>query len=416
MRIWHYKNVRVFGTKSGTKSGAAAGTKSGKKRRDRGVSQTVSGTAYVDRNTHALVRRLSPGSVAIIDHSDIDSASAQALVEAGVRAVLDAAPATSGRYPNLGPEVLLNAGVLLVDNLGSSVMDISEGSEVSISADGDVRANDQIVAQGTVQSAESNAASFQQARAALPVQLKAFASNMMTYFDTEQALIFDSVGMPEVHTRISGRQVLVVMRGYDYRQELKKLRHYISDYDPVIIGVDAGADAVLAAGYRVDLIVGDMDAISEKALTCGAEIVVHGPKEGRVTSEKRVQDLGLPHVVYRTAGTSEDAAVMLADACGAEVIVLVGSHRTFVQAMDRGQQGMVSAVVTRLCVGAKLISADAVTQIYRRRISNWQLAFFILAAVAAMGSAIVTTTAGSVTLGIAGSWITALDSWLRSIF
>ncbi|MDD7686497.1 MAG: putative cytokinetic ring protein SteA [Actinomycetaceae bacterium] len=391
-------------------------TKFGKKRRALTAQQAVRGTAYVDRNTHTLIRRLRAGSVAIIDHPDIDSASAQALVETGVSAVLDAAPATSGRYPNLGPEVLLGADVLLVDNLGSHVMDIPEGSEVSINADGDVSVDGELVAQGRVQSAESNAANLQLARAGLPLQLKALASNMMDYIDAEQALILDGAGIPEVRAHIAGRQVLIVMRGYHYRDELKALRHYIREYQPIIIGVDAGADAVLEAGHHLDLIVGDMDAVSEKALTSGAELVVCSSREGRADGEKRLHDLGLPHVVFRTAGTSEDSAVMLADACGADVIVMVGSYRTFGEILDRGRQGMVCAIVTHMRVGAKLVSADALAHVYRSRISNWQLALFILAGVAAIGSAMIATAAGGVTLSIASSWVTAITSWLGNVF
>ncbi|MCI5826462.1 MAG: putative cytokinetic ring protein SteA, partial [Arcanobacterium sp.] len=305
---------------------------------------------------------------------------------------------------------------LLIDDLGSSVMDIAEGASVVISPAGEVRVGEQLIAQGTVLSSETNTENLARARSGLPLQLKAFASNTMAYVEAQQALILDGVGIPEVRTQIAGKHVMVVARGHRYREELKELRHYIREYQPVIIGVDAGADAVLEAGYHLSMIVGDMDSVSEKALRSGAEIVVHGSPEGHNPGERRVQDLGLPHIVFAAVGMSDDVAILLAAAHDADLIVAVGSYSTLAEAFDRGRRGMASALITRLQVGAKLVDANAVLHLYRSRISNWQLALFIVAGAAAIGTAMIATAAGQVSVGIAGSWFAAVGAWLGGIF
>src|SRR4029453_4887857 len=232
----------------------------------------VSGTVRLDRRTKRLVGRLRPGDIAIIDHVDIDRVAADSLVAVGVAAVLNAKPSISGRYPNLGPEVLIQAGIMLIDDLGEEVFErINEGSAVSI--DGDtVVINGEAVATGVRQDAETVAAAMADAREGLSVQLEAFAANTMDYLKQERDLLLDGVGVPDVTTEISGRHVLIVVRGYDYKDDLDVLRPYIREFKPVLIGVDGGADALVESGYTPDLIVGDMDSVTADVLRCGAEV------------------------------------------------------------------------------------------------------------------------------------------------
>ena len=378
-------------------------------------SQGITGPARVDRRTKKLTARLQPGDVAVIDHLDLDRVSAEALVACRPAAVLNAARSTSGRYPNLGPEILLAAGIPLIDDLGPDVMTIQEGRQVDV-VDGAVHVAGHVVAEGTVQDDASVAASMAEARAGLAVQLEAFAANTMDYLRQERDLLLDGVGVPRITTVLEGRQALIVVRGYQYKEDLVALRPYIKEYRPVLIGVDGGADAVLEAGWTPDMIVGDMDSVSDRALTCGAEIVVHAYRDGRAPGVERVERLGVNHVVFPATGTSEDVAMLLADDKGADLIVAVGTHATLVEFLDKGRSGMASTFLTRLRVGSKLVDAKGVSRLYRQRISNWQLAWLVAAGLLALTVALASTAAGQTMFGLVAAWFDGVWSSVTSIF
>ncbi|HEY0214800.1 MAG TPA: putative cytokinetic ring protein SteA [Cellulomonas sp.] len=373
------------------------------------------GPTRVDPRTKSLTKRLRPGEIAVIDHVDIDRVSAEALVACSPAAVLNAARSTSGRYPNLGPDILVTAGIPLIDDLGPDVMSLREGRPVRI-VDGAVYDGDRLVAEGVVQTEATVATDQEAARAGLSVQLESFAANTMDYLRRERDLLLDGVGVPDITTVIDGRQVLIVVRGYHYKDDLVTLRSYIREYRPVLIGVDGGADAILEAGWTPDMIVGDMDSVSDRALRCGAEIVVHAYRDGRAPGLARVDQLGVPHIVFPATGTSEDVAMLLADDKGAELIVAVGTHATLVEFLDKGRSGMASTFLTRLRVGSKLVDAKGVSRLYRNRISNLQLTLLVLAGLLALGVALASTTAGQTLIGLTGARWDDLLSWVRSLF
>jgi uncharacterized membrane-anchored protein len=371
----------------------------------------TAGPARVDPRTKALTKRLRPGDIAVIDHLDIDRVSAEALVACQPAAVLNAARSTSGRYPNLGPEIIVGAGIPLVDDLGPDVMSITEGHTLRLE-DGHVYDGERLVAEGVEQTPATIERNLEEARAGLSVQLEAFAANTMDYLRRERDLLLDGVGVPDISTRIDGRQVLIVVRGYHYKEDLATLRPYITEYRPVLIGVDGGADAILEAGYRPDLIVGDMDSVSDRALGCGAEIVVHAYRDGRAPGVDRIVELGVPHVVFPATGTSEDVAMLLADDKGAELIVAVGTHATLVEFLDKGRSGMASTFLTRLRVGSKLVDAKGVSRLYRHRISNAQLVLLVLAGLLALGVALAATEAGQTLIALVGARLDDVVSWI----
>ncbi|KQY43687.1 putative cytokinetic ring protein SteA [Cellulomonas sp. Root137] len=375
----------------------------------------VAGPARVDPRTKGLTKRLRPGDIAVIDHLDLDRVSAEALVACQPTAVLNAARSTSGRYPNLGPEILIEAGIPLIDDLGADVMSLTEGHRLRI-VDGAVYEGETLVAEGVLQTEATVAAAMEEARAGLSVQLESFAANTMDYLRRERDLLLDGVGVPDISTVIDGRQVLIVVRGYHYKEDLVTLRPYIREYRPVLIGVDGGADAILDAGWKPDLIVGDMDSVSDRALTCGAEVVVHAYRDGRAPGLARVEQLDVKHVVFPATGTSEDVAMLLADDKGAELIVAVGTHATLVEFLDKGRSGMASTFLTRLRVGSKLVDAKGVSRLYRNRISNLQLTLLVLAGLLALGVALASTAAGQTLIGLSGARIDDITSWVSGLF
>jgi uncharacterized membrane-anchored protein len=386
-------------------------------RRPRSLDRAgISGVARLDRRTKRLVGRLNAGDIAIIDHADLDRVAADSLVAAKVAAVINAQPSISGRYPNLGPEVLANAGIPLLDNVGGEVFAaVKEGTKVRI--DGDtVFVSDQAVATGTEQDAASIAALMDEAKAGLSTQLEAFASNTMEYMRRERALLLDGVGVPDIKTKIEGRHVLVVVRGYDYKEDLRALRHYIREYRPILIGVDGGADALREAGHKPHIIIGDMDSVSDEVLKGNAEVIVHAYPDGRAPGLARVQDLGLNATTFPATGTSEDIAMLLADEKGASLIVAVGTHATLVEFLDKGRGGMASTFLTRLRVGGKLIDAKGVSRLYQSRISTTSVLLLAVAAFIAIGAALAISTAGQTYLDIFGDrWDQFID-WLQGIF
>jgi uncharacterized membrane-anchored protein len=349
----------------------------------------VSGPARLDRRTKNLTKRLRPGDVAIVDHVDLDRVSAEALVRCGVAAVVNAAPSISGRYPNLGPEILLASGVPLLDGVGAAVFGaVREGDQVRVHGAHLLRGND-VVATGEPQDAETIGAAMLEARAEMSVQLEAFVTNTMEYVRRERDLLFDGVGVPALRTSFEGRHCLIVVRGYDYQEDLASLRPYIREYRPILVGVDGGADALREAGYKPDVVVGDMDSVSDEVLRSGAEVVVHAYPNGDAPGLKRVEDLGVEGVVFPAAGTSEDVAMLLADELGASLIVAVGSHATLVEFMDKGRAGMASTFLTRLRVGGKLVDAKGVSRLYRSRIRTSSLVMLIVAAIMTMAVALL---------------------------
>ncbi len=373
------------------------------------------GVARLDKRTKTLTKRLRPGDIAIIDHLDLDRVSAEALLATRVAAVVNVAASTSGRYPNLGPEILVAAGVPLVDEVGPDVFQaLDEGEQVRL--DGDtLYLGDRPVAKGRRQTSETVATAMEEARSGLAVQLEAFAGNTMEYLRRERELLLDGVGVPDIRTSMDGRHVLIVVRGYHYKEDLQTLRPYIREYRPVLVGVDGGADALLEAGYTPDVIVGDMDSVSDRALSCGAEIVVHAYRDGRAPGLDRVRRLDLEAVVFPAAGTSEDVAMLLCDDKGASLIVAVGTHATLVEFLDKGRAGMASTFLTRLRVGGKLVDAKGVSRLYRSRISNLQVVLLVLAGLAALFVALEATPTGQTMLQAVRGWWEDVVFWLRSL-
>jgi uncharacterized membrane-anchored protein len=375
----------------------------------------VTARARLDRRTKNLTKRLQPGDIAIIDHADLDRVAADALIRCQVSGVVNVAPSISGRYPNLGPQLLVEAGIPLVDDVGADVfLLVKEGQPVRL--EGEVLyLDDRVVAKGMLQTPESVAADMAAAKEGLSVQLKAFVTNTFEYISRDSELLVEGIRLPPLRTRLTGRHALVVARGYRYREDLQALHAYIREFKPVMIGVDGGANALIEAGYWPHMIVGDMDSVSDKALTSGAEIIVHAYRNGHAPGLPRVQDLDLDSVILPADGTSEDVAVLLADEAGASLIVTVGMRFGLAEFLDKGRSGMASAVLTRIKVGDKIVDAKGVSRLYQSRISGWSL---ILLAVAALLPviALAWTPIGRVFLGYFGAFFHSVWYWLTGLF
>ncbi|MBA2465356.1 MAG: hypothetical protein H0V42_10335 [Nocardioidaceae bacterium] len=388
----------------------------------------ITGTARVDRRTSAVVRRSRPGDIAVIDHLDLDRVHAEALVGAGVSAVVNASSFISGRYPNLGPDLLARAGVILVDSAGTGVLrSVQDGATIRL-YDGAVYRGQDVLAHGQLLTPDDVAELMEQARSGLATQLQSFTHNTTEFLRREQDLLLHGQGIPKLRTRLEGRPAVVVVRGYDYREDLRRLRRFVREQRPVLIGVDAGANALVEAGLKPDVVVvgelglgkgaaGDHgQTASDKALRTARDVVLHTDRSGRAVGSDRLERLGVRPRRIRASGLTEDVALLVADTSGASLVIAVGTHSTLDEFLDRQRSGLASTFLTRLRIGSKLVDSRSVEQLYSGRIRLWHLAVVVLAGLLALGMAIAATPVG-------GEWWTTLRdvlddlfSWIQGLF
>ncbi len=363
------------------------------------------GTARVDRNTARLLTRVGAGDVAVLDELDLDRHTADALVAAGVVAVVNASPSISGRYPNLGPEVLVAAGVALVDDAGSAAMRaIRDGAKVRID-EGVVYAGDKRVATGVELTSRHVVELMKDARTGLAVHLEAFAGNTIEFIRSESPLLIDGVGVPDVDVRLADRHVVVVTDGAGHKEQLKDIRPFIKEYRPVLIGVDGGADSIVAAGYRPDIVLGDPELISDTTLKSGAPLVLPADPDGHAVGLERIQDLGIGATTFPASGSSADLALLLADHHGAALIVTVGQAASIEEFFDRSRgHSNPSTFLTRLRVGPKLVDAGAVATLYRSRVPATAIALLVLAALIAVIAVVLLADGGAALDWIVAQW------------
>lgn len=340
----------------------------------------LKGIARLNKRTKNLAKDLNPKEIAIIDHADLDKVSAEALLEKKIGAVINAQSSITGRYPNQGPFLLCSSGIHFIDNAGEDIFHkVKDGDELLIK-DGKVYKDGQLLIEGTVLDTETCADLMEEARGGLGVELEKFAANTLEYMKQEKEFFFQEVELPKIKTEIKGRHTLVVVRGHDYQADLKALKPYIREIKPVLIGVDGGADALIAEGYLPDIIIGDMDSVSEEALASQAELVVHAYPNGKAPGLGRLQNLNLLPLIFKAPGTSEDIALLLAHDMEAELIVAVGTHANLIEFLDKGREGMASTFLVRLRIGSKLVDAKGVSKLYRSKVKLSYLLVLLAAA------------------------------------
>ncbi|MDQ1498207.1 MAG: hypothetical protein QOI86_1547 [Actinomycetota bacterium] len=371
----------------------------------------VVGPARADRRTKDLVKRLCPGDIAVIDHADIDRVAAENLIRAAPSAVVNAATSFTGRYPHVGPLLIAEAGIPLVDDVGPEILDlVDEGEEIRLVGN-DLWRGDAFLAAGQRQEAGDLARRMIRARADMGAELEAFAVNTLEWIRREAKLTFEPLVLPPIRADFRGRHALVVVRGHDYRSDLGALRPYIREFQPVLVAVDGGADALLEVGLRPDIIIGDFDSVSEEALACGADLVHHVHPDGRAPGREELMRFGVSYVEFVAEGTSEDVAMLLSAEAGAELIVAVGTHASMVEFLDKGRAGMASTFLTRLRLGPLLVDAKGVNRLYETRLRTRDLALLIGAAVLAM--LVVTVVSEPLHVFLSGLWVVIRDGWLR---
>ncbi len=378
-------------------------------RRRNEAPQAVVGIARVDKRTKDLSRRMQPGDIAVINHTDIDRVAAENLIAQGAVAVVNGGVSISGRYPNGGPIRIVEAGLPLIDDVGPEILElITEGDELRI-VGAEVWRGDELVATGTLLGIEAIEAATEAARGNIGVELEKFAENTLEYIQREAKLTFEPILLPTLRTQIAGRHALVVVRGHDYRSDLAALKPYLREYQPVTIAVDGGADALLEIGFKPDIIIGDFDSVSDRALRCGAELIHHVHIDGRAPGRDNLLEWGVPYEEFVIDGTSEDVAMLLAYEAGAKLIVAVGTHATMVEFLDKGRKGMSSTFLTRLRLGPMLVDAKGVSRLYEGRVRRRDLVALVVSALVAM--IVISVVAEPIHVFFDGIRVTLKDLW-----
>ena len=357
------------------------------------AGREVAGPARLGRRTKRLVKELRAGAVAVLDHKDLDRVSAEDLIAAGVLAVLNCSPSSTGAYPNMGPLLLVQAGIHLVDLPGDELFHrLADGDPIVVTG-GEVRRDGQLLASGAVQEPEDVRAATDERRREIGDALEAFAQNTIEHMLEERELLSGRIELPRFETDFRDRPALIVVRGVDHQQDLRALRPYIRDMKPAILAVDGGANALLAEGFKPDMIVGDMDSATVAALRCGAELVVHAYPDGRAPGRKHLEELGLPYKLVPAPGTSQDVAMLIAAEKGAELIVSVGSQFNLVEFLDKNRRGMASTFLTRLRLGEILVDAKGVSRLYSPRAGAAPMVGVVLAGLVCLVAIVLLTPA-----------------------
>jgi len=361
-------------------------------RRKSSVSQPLFATIVADRKTKSLCKRILPNQVAVLQHADVDEVAAVSLLEARVKAVINLSPFLTGTYPAVGAKRLLEAGIPLYEAASDQpqrLLDLADGTEIAIVDDRlylHMPDGWESGARLRRVTADEITQKWHEANLRLDQMLSAFIDNTLTYANSEKDLFLKPLPTPPLRTRMAGRHAVVVVRGKHYKEDLRMLGSYIRECKPVLIAVDGGADALLENGYRPDLIIGDMDSITDRALQSGAEIVVHAFPDGRAPGQHRVARLGVPYHLLPAPGTSEDVAMLLAYQEQAELIVTIGTHTNMIDFLEKGRKGMASTLLVRTKIGPKLIDAKGVSQLYQPRLSWNVWAWFVAASLVPVGA------------------------------
>jgi uncharacterized membrane-anchored protein len=375
----------------------------------------VTGNARVDRDIDRLLRRVGPGDVAVLDVLDLDRATADALVDAGVVGVVNAAPSISGRYPNLGPEVLVANHIVLVDNAGPEIFKkIKDGAKVRLH-DGGVYTGDRRLAHGVERTDEEIADLMHDAKTGLVAHLEAFAGNSIEFIRSESPLLIDGIGIPEIDVDVYRRHVVLVSDGPGAADDLKALKPFIKEYQPVLVGVGGGADVLRNDGYRPALIVGNPETMSADVLKCGAQVVLPADPDGHAAGLERIQDLGIGAMTFPAAGSPTDLALLLVDHHGASLIVTAGQSASLEEFFDRSRaQSNPSTFLTRLKVSEKLVDAKAVATLYRSHISGGAVALLVLAVLLAIIAALWVSRSDAVVIDWLTNYWHRLTLWVQN--
>jgi uncharacterized membrane-anchored protein len=352
---------------------------------------TPGGPVRTHRDLSTLLTRVREGDLVVLDRRDLDAGTARALADRKPWAVLNAAEFISGRFANLGPRLLCERGILLLEGDPAHVRALTDGTVLRFDGstlyDGPVVAADVRVLSGV--EIEQR---MEDARTGMAAQLDSFAHTASEFLRREEPLLLHGNGAPPLRAATARRTVVVV--GPDAAlEDLRKLRAFLREQKPVVIGVDRGGEVALRIRRRLDVLVltGDGSAATDRALARSREVVLAGTGDAvRRTLERR--NLPVHSVQTRLPGT--DLGILLAHLGAARLIVPIGAPRTLEEFLDRSRNDQASNVLTRLRVEGSLVEADSIPLLYTGKVRRRDLALAGVAALAALAFSLAATPIG----------------------
>jgi uncharacterized membrane-anchored protein len=330
------------------------------------------GSVFYSSKTKELSQRIPLSSFALLDHSDIDEMAALSLIQKKVKGVLNYSSSMTGQYPSLGTIKLIEANIPVydVDQPEKVKNALSQGDIITIEEQElwvHKAQESYFLTTLTPYTQDYIQKKLNIAQTKLVDSLRMFTQNTLEFAQREMNEILKPINIPTLNVHFENRHVVVVTRGSGYIEDLKAIKGYIDEKNPVLIGVDGGADAILECGYRPDIILGDMDSVSLVALQSGAEIIVHAYSDGHAPGLDFLRKNRIHPHIFPCFGTSEDAAHLLAYEAGASLIVTLGSHTNMVDFLEKGRKGMGSTLLVRLKIGEKLVDAKGLRLLYPGR-------------------------------------------------
>ncbi|HET8603696.1 MAG TPA: putative cytokinetic ring protein SteA [Marmoricola sp.] len=359
-------------------------------------------TVRSNRRTSVVLSRLEPGDIAVIHQIDLDAATARELLRRRPSAVVNTAPFISGRVANLGPGLLLERGVQLVEAPDLDPASLTDGAQLRLD-DGTLYDGEQPVARGSVLTAEDVARRLEDARSGLSAHLDSFASNVAEHLRRDQDVFLHGRGLPEVGSRLRGRPTVVV--GADATAaELKRLRPYLREERPALVAVDGGVDEVVRRRLRPDVVVVAEESlvglregravVRPKGLKRAREVVVHTRRAGESPAAKRLASLGVEPARFTGSVNTFDVGMLLAHHAGATLVVPVGSRAGLDDLVEGSAADQASTFLTRMRVGPRVVDGSAVAQLYSGRMRWWYVLLVLLAGLVAVAVAIGATPVG----------------------
>ena len=330
----------------------------------------IEGFVKIGTITKELIKYLSSEDIAIIKHDDIDELAAEALINSRLKAIINTGRSMTGRYYSRGSAMLVSNNIQLYD----TILDITafkdsdfvriKGKDIILNSNymfsnSCLSVNNDYIKQRTLE------CSFNHNN-----QLSSFINNTLDYAEKEKDFILNSNNYPEVNTNINGRNVIVVVRSSESREALRSLRSFIDVKNPILIGVDGGADIIISCGLTPDLLIGDMDSVSDFGIFRSKEVILHAYIDGSCPCLMRISNLNVKYKLLPMVGTSEDVALLLAYDKGASGIILIGGHYSMTDFLERGRKGMGSTLITRLKIEDKLIDYRHINKLNSMTVKN----------------------------------------------
>ncbi|MBX5447561.1 MAG: hypothetical protein IRZ27_03445 [Acidothermus cellulolyticus] len=355
----------------------------------------VVGIARIDRDLRRLAARLQPGDIAVIDQLDLDGQAAAALADRHPAAVVNASPCLSGRFPALGAEILVDAGVILIDDTGPDVLrSIRDGQRICL-RDGEIFSvadGERLVARGRSHDADSVRAARAAAADGLAAQLDALvAQSAQLLREHAELFITPAHGINRVMPSprsdpIAGRIAECddefpthrpVVVGFAntrsaaaVRRELRRLRRGLPRR-PVVVVVGEAVDDLRDLAEAADVAIAPDDVPGVRTIV-HRRVSVTDPHAGgdALTLDLPIRDVGL----------------LLAAALTTGPVITIGAPGDVVELLDDGEPA--SAVLTRLRLADRLVSSAAVAAIVKSR-RRRTVAAAVIALIAGVGMGLV---------------------------